>query len=357
MTRIGLLVYFLTQIVSVMQRSNYQLTKSTVYYNAMYQPIETVLTKDNFDISFSFYNKNRDTSEINYNEYFEYLSVNISQVMYVYTSDTYLETVIQIPIEICGEDRFGNQSQVIKDIGIANNAHCAQKDFNIKIKGSLATSEGAFLRITVQKCIQERLDQLYAGQGKKCRSNKEIEELIPQLSMDNTLLRQYFQEADFEDPIKSSIYNEQHTFQSDKFIENTYYLTKKNVKLEDSYLASSLENRVLTFNSFDLESTKQRELQAKDMGAIMDMTFYMSDKEETTKRSVTTLLEAISNTGGFMSIVLATVQILIAGIQQSNYNLKNKTVIKYLTSNLKLILTKHLHSKQKITGGCSLTFS
>eukprot|EP00347_Sterkiella_histriomuscorum_P017085 403350725 len=275
---------------------------------------KTVLTKDNFDVSFMFYPPTN--SLYDYQTYFQYLSVNISQVDYTITSSTYLEKVTQIPVEICREDRFDHMSETIQDLGVTNNAHCLDKNFNIVVKGSYASNEGSLLRFTIQKCIQSRLDHLYPGQGMNCKSDQEIEEFLPMLNMDTTFLKQYFEEKDFDTPIKSTLYNQQHTLQGDIFTYKTYYLTKNYVELEDSYISSSLNNQNLTYNQLTQESTSQRKIRPEDNGVIMDLTFFMSDKQETTKRQVTTLIDAISNIGGFMTIVLAAVKLLIGGMQQ-----------------------------------------
>eukprot|EP00347_Sterkiella_histriomuscorum_P000244 403376625 len=241
-----------------MQRQNYQIIRSTAYFNQKYQPTETTLDRNNFDVSFLFYPSNQPTYDLQ--TYFQYLSVNISQVNYFITSDGYMENVIQIPIEICTADRFGNQSEALQDLGITNNGHCAEKNFNIQVKGSFAANEGSLLRFTIQKCNQQQLDRLYPDQGMKCKSNKEIEKIIPILNMDTTFLKQYFEETNFDTPIKSILYNQQHTLQNDKFTYKTYYFTKNYVELEDSYLSQVIYNQNLTYNKFSLESVSQREI-------------------------------------------------------------------------------------------------
>eukprot|EP00347_Sterkiella_histriomuscorum_P018344 403345864 len=339
LTRIGLLVYFTTAVVNVLNRSKFMITKTTQNKNQIYEPNEVTLTRDNFDvgniITFLF------NDDINATEMNKYLTVDIDEVSFAINDGVGQEIVREIPQTPCTADRFQGAFKDLDYFGLLGQGPCMEPDFNIKVKGSDNIQEGSYLRMRVKKCNQTKLSQIFPNQpDMKCKSTQEIDQVVNKILAQSVMLQQYFDEEDFKQPLKSTVNSFDHYLIDKKYVYEVYYITLQNVYLEDSYISASMGNQQFQIFSLNLEETQMREQFEEDEGTLVDINIFMSDSVKNTKRQVTTLIDAISDTGGFMSVVYTIVSILISGPQE---HLFFQSIIKKLF----LYNKKELESKKQ----------
>eukprot|EP00347_Sterkiella_histriomuscorum_P008319 403345544 len=103
-----------------------------------------------------------------------------------------------------------------------------------------------------------------------------------------------------------------YSLQKNTIQQNSVQISQTTVELHDSILSSDLN--VEHYEFYQLDSTQQKVQKSNETRIEVFIT--LSDKKQEVVRNIDTIMTAISNTGGFMSILFVGIQILIGGIQE-----------------------------------------
>eukprot|EP00347_Sterkiella_histriomuscorum_P004095 403361770 len=236
-SRIALFAYFLVQVIAVFKRENYNTATSTTYENLSASDKSIILNRTNFDIGFALY---RDTNYTYSLDYYEYFSVYFMQSVSTMNQGNFSLNFTLIPGEICQNDRFLGDTDTIENLGIAGYFVCPQKDFQFKLKGQMSNLVGNDVYVIASPCIQEILDSTLPGQNRTCKSLEEIQNVSSQFGFDLVYSQQFFENKNFETPIKSFSRSQTINYQND--IAKTYMLKMftTNIEFHDSILSNDL---------------------------------------------------------------------------------------------------------------------
>ena len=91
-------------------------------------------------------------------------------------------------------------------------------------------------------------------------------------------------------------------------------LSENFVILKDSWLWSSLNNKILTYFELRNENTLLRP-QNDDDGIIVELSILQDDRSTTIERKLTNIFDALAQTGGIMGIIYAIGGILVSRVQ------------------------------------------
>eukprot|EP00347_Sterkiella_histriomuscorum_P002269 403368809 len=133
-----------------------------------------------------------------------------------------------IPLTQCEPDRL---SGFLSQVFYTNNsriAFCPKRNFSITLRGNYASTYAQQMTINLQKCNQTVLDLKYPGKNKKCKSDEEFARAIDKIQMETDILKEYFDEQDFEKPIKNYLFNELHSMSDKQYIAKYYKFSFNN---------------------------------------------------------------------------------------------------------------------------------
>eukprot|EP00347_Sterkiella_histriomuscorum_P016726 403352088 len=183
-----------------------------------------------------------------------YFKLQLRLEIYGYDEDNQFQNQeVLIPLTECEPDRlsgFLSQLQYTENQQIAL---CPDRNFSILLRGNLATTYAQYLMLNLQQCNQTVLDLKYPGKNKKCKSDEEFTRDIDAIQMETDILKEYFDEQDFDKPIKNYLFNELHSMSDKQFTSKFYKFIPQNVYLKDSIISSSLFTQNTTF--LDLQQT------------------------------------------------------------------------------------------------------
>ncbi|CDW87692.1 UNKNOWN [Stylonychia lemnae] len=246
-----------------------------------------------------------------------------SQNIYTWVKDSKGNNVFQkkkIKTELanCKDGRLGLNPGGQDYLGLKTGYQCP-KDINYQIKGTFSGQQSKFIQASVRDCNQTYLDEVY-NKTKKCKSPKEIARVSSLLKLYFVVENSYFDETDYSNNAVK------------KFLK-PYYLTSKNNTSMYYYMLISqneinkqdnlfLENSELdTFLETRIDYSVQQELEAVDAynNAYIAIYIQMDDQVKTVNRKLMTFLDALGNTGGFMSILFVIAFAMIQYFQKTIY--------------------------------------
>eukprot|EP00347_Sterkiella_histriomuscorum_P012669 403367679 len=314
-SRIALFAYFLVQIISVFQRKNFNIATSTTYENLSASDKTINLNRTNFDIGFGMFRGSNYSYSL---DYYEYFSVYFVQGVSNMNEGNFSFNFTQIPVEICQNDRFLGDTATIDNLGIAGYFICPQSDFQFKLKGQISNLEGKAAYVIILPCIQDILDQTLPGQNRTCKSIEEIQNVSSQFGFDLVYSQQFFDNKNFETPIK--YFSRYQTLNYENNISKSYKLKMftTNIEFHDSILSNDLNVEQRELYQVDIVDQYQS-IQNNPYQAGIQINLVVSEKQQEIVRTVDTILTAITNTGGFMSILFVVIQILIGSIQEKMF--------------------------------------
>eukprot|EP00347_Sterkiella_histriomuscorum_P010053 403338865 len=314
-SRIALFAYFLVQIISVWQRQTYNIATSTTYENLSVSGKQIILNTSNFDIGLGIFRGENYTYSL---DYFEYFSINFIQWHTTINQGVFSLNRTSIPGEICQNDRFLGDKVTIENLALAQNSICPQKDFNFELKDSMSAQEGSLVYIHITPCIQSNLEQIFPGQNRSCKSVQEIQSVSQEFGFDIIYSQQYVENKNFDTPIK--YFTRYYTLNYQNYLLKSFMfqIYPTIVDFHDSIFSSELN--VVQRELYQVDNIEQFYSNQNDpFKAGIQINIVVSEKRQEIVRTVDTILTAITNTGGFMSILLVVIQILTASIQEKMF--------------------------------------
>ncbi|CDW83536.1 UNKNOWN [Stylonychia lemnae] len=322
LSRIGVFIYLALQMISVFSKTA---TIQASFYrrDLIKDPTQYDLTLKDFDygirLEYVFYEREPQIQA----ELDQYVYMQISQNIYTWVKDKKGNSVFQkqkIKTELgnCSQGRLGLKEGEVDYLGIINGYQCP-KDVNYQIKGSFSGEQTKFIQLSVRDCNQTYLNEAY-NKTKQCKSKKEIERVSANLKMYFVAENSYFDENDYgSESVK-------------KFLK-PYYLTSKNATSKYYYMLLS-QNEIIKqdnllldeevndkFIETKIDYSVDQELEAIDAynNAYIGVYIQMDDQVKTVNRKLMTILDALGNTGGFMSIIIVVAYAMIQYVQKTLY--------------------------------------
>eukprot|EP00347_Sterkiella_histriomuscorum_P004145 403361582 len=251
-------------------------------------------------------------------DYFEYFTATFGQYKYFLKDGKYSTQWEEIPSELCGEGRFLNDENLQKNIKLLGNSICPKSDFQLQLKGGSISEIGKSLVFLIGPCKQKHLDWLFPGQNRTCKPINQIQEITERFSVNIFISQQYFDSKDFKNPIKTTQSMQSVPLQKDLKNIFFYQVSSISIELNDSIISNDLYKQ--TEEIFKMESSETRVYSIYDPKVIgLEFQILLNEKEQEITRKVDTLIIAITNTGGFMSILFVTIQVLIGSLQEKMF--------------------------------------
>eukprot|EP00347_Sterkiella_histriomuscorum_P022405 403338607 len=169
-----------------------------------------------------------------------------------------------------------------------------------------------------QEITFDTLDSLLPGQNRTCKTLQEFEKVSQEFSFDMVYSQQYFDNKDFVTPIKQ--FSRLETIQYQNNIQKTYKfkMCVTNVEFHDSVYSNDMN--VIQKELYQVDIIEQyQSSQSSPYDNGIQINLGVSEKRQEIVRTVDTILTAITNTGGFMSILFVVIQILIGSIQEKMF--------------------------------------
>ncbi|CDW72160.1 UNKNOWN [Stylonychia lemnae] len=290
--RLLLLGYFLSNLVTVINRSQSAIVNSIYKKDLSFDETSFNLTKNEFDMAlFISYFGTEEGVQDNIHRYFTAKFYQIFFEDNPYTWGTGNDWVyMPIGIEICKEGRFLGENRTAKLINITGNYLCPEENFNLKLSG---------------------------GENLKCKTQEESEAILPYMNVFFSYITQYFDHNNYgPNPIINNIQN--YYWPLNKYISNNQMMkyTQNIVNTADSWLTSNLFGDEFVYYTGRLEYTQ---IGTRDLDAGWSLFSVEIDMDEgyiKTGRTVMTILDAFSIVGGLMGIAFAFFQYFMETIQE-----------------------------------------
>eukprot|EP00347_Sterkiella_histriomuscorum_P020349 403338149 len=305
-------------MVSVIQRQQANVVNSNYKRNLSFDNTALNLTKKNFDMAayVSYVGSDPKVQD----DIDTYFTMRMFQAYLQDNPDTwgsYLDWRLNdTRIEKCTEGRFVNLNESTKVINITGNFWCPRQNFSLKLTGSSSSEISNMIYITVDYCSQTQLERLFPGQNKKCKTIDESNQILAFTSVYFAILTQYFDGNQFE---KAPIVDNIQTFYyplNEMISYNQVFKYSLNYAItQDSWLANAYDNKNLTYHTIrsDYLQIGTRNLGSEWM--LFTIEIDLDQDYMVTQRTVMTILDAFSNVGGLMGIMIPLISLLISGIQ------------------------------------------
>ncbi|CDW76435.1 UNKNOWN [Stylonychia lemnae] len=210
---------------------------------------------------------------------------------------------------------FNSQKDALERMKIAGNHLCLHQDFNATLKATRFSEQNKYLAVKIAKCNQEFLEDQYPGQNLTCKSDEEITHLADEVLVQIVYMYEHFDENDYNDSVKPQMNSLYFGLSVEKRLVMIKRVQKNLAQMKDSYFASSLH--FFQREYYDIISDYEYRTPMLNDGIFASIQYYQSFQQETVQRSAYTILDDITNTGGFMSIIFAFVNLLINRIQRN----------------------------------------
>eukprot|EP00347_Sterkiella_histriomuscorum_P008262 403345754 len=342
LVRIGVFAFLATQIIDVINRKT-NIQSSYYRLDLSSDPRIYNLTEKDFDMAFKleyiFFEREPDV-QANLDQY---VDVRINQNYFPWVEVAGRSTQQKIryrqQLEICKYGRLGLYPDSIDYLNIVKNYYCPKK-VNLQLQGSYSAQSIYQIQIQVQYCNQGYLDTMY-NKTKQCKSKVEQERVAANLKLYYVIQNSYFDQNDFsEDPIKKFLKPYFITSQFNTSQSYYFLLSKNEATLRDSWLLDDtqqktyIETRVDYMNNQVLSAVGQN-------NSFISLTIQMDDTVKTVSRTTMTFMDALKNTGGFMSVLFVIALNLIQYLQKTIYFTSLvKSLFKYQTATKDEINTK-----------------
>eukprot|EP00347_Sterkiella_histriomuscorum_P011285 403373037 len=346
--------YFVVLLINGIFRSEYAITNSSYYRNLSLDTDILYLNRQNFDFAFNLspmnINGDDEYASLDVDEYFK---VEVNQV--IMKGDgvkTILYEEIEVPMVLCQGYRFNNQTETLTAMNMIDSYLCPQENFTIAMQGNQVATTAQLLNIRIKSCSQETLT-LRSG-NKTCKTKQESRNIAHLMLFTFPILQQYFDENDFEVPIKNSISSDYYQLDFNYVHEQHLRVNPNIAYLQDSFISNSYGIQNITYYKTTKEYSLHYVQQDSDPFDIDShettfVNFYISldDQVRKTKRTVETLVGVLSKFGGGISLLFAIGKILVKYLQQKLYYIKLLTNLFYLKEQSQTYQEQKQNSKKQ----------
>eukprot|EP00347_Sterkiella_histriomuscorum_P010995 403374147 len=196
-------------------------------------------------------------------------------------------------------------------------------DFNklIDINGSTQGDFISFFRVTVQHCTQAKFNKYYPNSNKTCKSIDQINAIIPFVQLEFYVYQKYFDDKEFNDvPIKKFIKYFNFKLLTDVAIVQRMRIVKQQLTTQDNFLSNQLSSKTYEYHSVDFDYVQLTDLSTAQ--SLFTFSVQLDDQIKVINRSVYTIADALSQTGGIIGIILPIFSFFIRNIQSSLFYLQ-----------------------------------
>ncbi|CDW90405.1 UNKNOWN [Stylonychia lemnae] len=192
---------------------------------------------------------------------------------------------------------------------------CPQ-NFKFQLAGNTATLVEKFISADIIYCDQTTLNKRF--QGKKCKSKTQTDSILKNMIVVIAQKQQYFDVDEFRDsPIKDTIKISTLDL-IPNFTQNyDYKLSENEAYVSDTLTDSFFEGKKQNYYKSRLESTSVSSLQTTTLARIR---FLLDENVESVERITDTIIDAISQVGGLMSIIFSIISFFVCYIQDFLFN-------------------------------------
>eukprot|EP00347_Sterkiella_histriomuscorum_P002450 403368102 len=299
-------------MISVIQRQKANVVNSSYKRNLSFDSTALILTKENFDMAaFVIYTGREQNIKDNIDTYF---TMRFYQTELIWEFNEW--RLQEIGVEKCTEGRFVNLNESTKVINITDNFWCPNKNFSLKLQGSSSSETASQLYLSVDYCDQKQLDIQNPGKKKKCKTIDESNQILAFTLVNFAVLTQYFDGNHFE---KSPIVNNIQTFlyPLNEYISyNQMFKYSLNYAItQDSWLANAYDNKNLTYSTIRSDYLQIGTRELKSIWPLLSIQIDLDQDYVVTQRTVMTVLDAFSNVGGLMGIIIPFISMFMSRIQ------------------------------------------
>eukprot|EP00347_Sterkiella_histriomuscorum_P001799 403370634 len=324
-------------MISVIQRQKANVVNSSYKRNLSFDNTTLNLSKQNFDMAaFVLYTGQDPNIQDNIDSYF---TMRFYQTEFVWQL---MEWRLQeILVEKCTEGRFVNLNESTKVINITGNFWCPNKDFSLKLQGSSSSETASQLYISLDYCDQQQLDIQNPAQKKRCKTTDESNKILAFTLVNFAILTQYFDGNQFDNaPLVNTI--QTFFYPLNKYISyNQMFKYSLNYAItQDSWLANSYDNKNLTYSTIRSDYLQVGTRDFESMWSLFSIEIDLDQDYMVTQRTVMTVVDAFSNVGGLMGIIIPLISMLMSRIQ---HQLFMQSIIKRI-----FLFRPKTKSKQKL---------
>ncbi|TNV81156.1 hypothetical protein FGO68_gene1145 [Halteria grandinella] len=255
----------------------------------------------------------------------QYVEVSVSQNVYTWKLDQQglpifdkqKQTTELIPCQI---GRLGS-SKNKKDYLNLEADYLCPKDVNYQIQGSFSGEVSRFIQIAVKSCNQAALNKKY-NNTKKCVSESETMRIAAQLKLYLLMENSYFDESNFDgDYIKKFL---KPYYLTSLYNQSIYYymtLSQNKIQMNDNIFYSFNEPRLAQTFETQIDYNVVSDVMSYDGSkrAFIGVYIQMDESRSAQIRRVTSFLDAFSNTGGIITIIMGAVSVLISNVSNVKY--------------------------------------
>eukprot|EP00347_Sterkiella_histriomuscorum_P005213 403357460 len=301
--RLGIMVFFILEIINVLNKQS--ILKTTSYIRDLsVDQTEYLFDQENYDIAVKlqyqakiFKGKNI-TDQLHKYAYAQIrqigFSFSLQDGQVIFRQKDHVFKLVK-----CDSTRFKGEQVVANNLGIRDSFQCPE-DLKFSLKGNFQSNFLKYLKIEILRCNQTYLDQNY--QGQQCESDEDIDEVFKKLEFYVPAMNSFFDSTSYDQVIKKGIINYYFTTAGSEMSQNYFLkLGQNNVIFKDSPIFKNL-NTLKPFYSLNSQ--------------VSDYFTPLADEVVTFEREVYTLFDALATTEGFIGII---------NIESQNYQIASIT--------------------------------
>eukprot|EP00347_Sterkiella_histriomuscorum_P009308 403341701 len=311
----SLTIYFGVMLNDVIQRNRYVITESSYLRDLYNDQTDYKFNQNTFDFAYYLSYSGFNPAVTNLNQYFSVRFYSVeTRLKKNYSIGEYPLTITYQDMNTtqCTNDRFNGEPNRIG----SNMTGWFCPDFQtIYLQGKPSSLYSKKFRFEVTYCDTATLKKSYSSL--ECKSTQESDAIIQDFTVSVGLLEQYIDVGEFErSPLKSSIQTANFPLTNDTRYD-WFFLSENYLKLKDSWLASTINEQNLNYTKFRNQLSTYQMRGAKKL--FIQQSFLIDDLVKVTQRTTYNLIDALTATGGFASIIMILFRVLTGRIQKVLY--------------------------------------
>eukprot|EP00347_Sterkiella_histriomuscorum_P017406 403349499 len=311
----SLIIYFGFMLNDVIQRKRYIITESTYLRDLYTDTTDFKFTQNTFDYAVYPAYSGSNSAVTNMHQYFSLKFYTIYQSQREnYTEGQYPTDIAYTDVNYtqCTPDRFNGEPA---RAGLSLVGWLCPNFTDLTLQGKSSSVISKKFRFEVTYCETNYLKKMFPNL--ECKPTAEADAIIQDTFIIIAYLEQYLDVGEFNrSPLKNTIQSFQLPLTDDSRLD-WYFLSENYLVLQDSYMASSIGTQNLTYTkSRNLLTTFQKRAGRK---LFLQQSFLIDDLVRITQRTTYNLIDALTATGGFASIIMIIFKTLTSRIQKVLY--------------------------------------
>eukprot|EP00347_Sterkiella_histriomuscorum_P018817 403344057 len=312
---ISLIIYFGFMLNDVIQRNRYTITETTYLRDLYSDTSEYKFSRYQFDYAVFPVYAGFNPAVTNIHQYFSLKFYTIIQSPKVnYTANEYPINITYSDVNYtqCTPDRFNGEPA---RAGISLVGWLCPNFTDLTLQGKGSSLLNKKFRFEVTYCEKNYLKQMFPNL--ECKPTMETDAIIQDTYILISQLEQYLDVGEFDkSPLKNTIRSAQMTLSDDTRFD-WLFLSENYVILKDSRVASTIGTQNITYSMFRNQMTNQQKRAGKSL--FLQQSILIDDLVKITQRTTYNLIDALTATGGFASIIMIIFRLLTSRIQKILY--------------------------------------